>query len=224
MLRKLNSCIHASDCLRVAMSPELGLSYTSTTFQAILRYRSLTPFHSKPTACPGCAASQDVWGDHALCCHKLGIYARHTALRDALAALVDASGYHTQKEQRIDPASEERQADILVHNWRPSTPAAVDVSVVHPLKPSTSTEFQLDAALKTREEQKYRHADAICRIHGVEFTPFVGDTHGRWGDAAQKFASQLITRYAKKLNTTNAAVGQMFWRVLAFTIAQRVGR
>jgi len=30
MLRKLNSSTHASDCLRVAMSPELGLTYTST--------------------------------------------------------------------------------------------------------------------------------------------------------------------------------------------------
>ena len=37
--------------------------------------------------CAGCSLPMDLVGDNALCCAKLGIYARHNDLRDEFAAL-----------------------------------------------------------------------------------------------------------------------------------------
>ena len=37
---------------------------------------------SAPPPCPGCGQPQDVYGDHALCCVKMGRYKRYNRVRD----------------------------------------------------------------------------------------------------------------------------------------------
>ena len=41
-----------------------------------------------PRLCPGCSFPMDPVGDHALCCAKLGLYARHNELRALLRRFV----------------------------------------------------------------------------------------------------------------------------------------
>ena len=61
--------------------------------------------------CPGCSSPMDPVGDHALCCAKLGLYARHNELRDAFAALCADTGLAVDLEKGPDNL---RPADVLV--------------------------------------------------------------------------------------------------------------
>ena len=82
--------------------------------------------------CAGCSMPMDPVGDQALCCSKLGVYARHNSLRDEFAALCVEAGLTVELEKGPENL---RPADVLVHGLD-NSPLAVDFSVVHPLQPS----------------------------------------------------------------------------------------
>ena len=89
--------------------------------------------------CAGCAMPMDPVGDHALCCAKLGVYARHNDLRDTFAALCVDAGLAVEIEQGPDGL---RPADVLVHGLD-NSPLAVDFSVVHPLQPCGGAPWEI---------------------------------------------------------------------------------
>ena len=64
--------------------------------------------------CSGCSLPMDPVGDHALCCCKLGVYARHNDLRDAFAALCVELGLAVELEKGPEGL---RPADVLVHGF-----------------------------------------------------------------------------------------------------------
>ena len=98
----------------------------------VARYRFGLPLSDvESPQCPGCSETMDKFGDHALCCAKLDIYARHNTVRNEIASIC-------ADMQLRAPTSGCRPADILLHGLEDSSPVAVDVSVVHPLQPSSS--------------------------------------------------------------------------------------
>ena len=88
-----------------------------------------------PRLCPGCQVPMDNMGDHALCCPKLGTYARHNDLRNQFTTLCMEIGLRVEMEVS-PPGTSSRPADVLLHGLDTSTPLAVDFSVVHPLQMS----------------------------------------------------------------------------------------
>ena len=68
--------------------------------------------------CAGCSVLLDPVGDHALCCSKVGLYARHNDLRDEFAALCVEAGLALELEKGPDNL---RPADVLVHGIDNST-------------------------------------------------------------------------------------------------------
>ena len=66
-----------------------------------------------PQRCIACGQPQDYFGEHALCCKAMGVYARHNALRQTLADLVSCAGFACQLEvalpgSNLVPACPER--------------------------------------------------------------------------------------------------------------------
>ena len=96
-------------------------------------------------------ASREGFGDHALGCASCGRYARHNALREVLCEELRKAGFSVTVEERV-PHTEPpdrppglqpaerclRPADILVQSFRAGKPLAIDVTVIHPLRTSSS--------------------------------------------------------------------------------------
>ena len=65
--------------------------------------------------CSACGLQVDIQGDHLLCCAAMGRYARHNALRDALARIAEAAGVASRVEQRVSEESRERW--LWTYQW-----------------------------------------------------------------------------------------------------------
>jgi hypothetical protein len=158
--------------LGIPLSPELGLS------------------------CPGCGKALDSFGDHALCCPDLGVYARHTHLRNELAEICSEMGLQVELEKGI-PGSHARPADVLIHGLVDGATTAVDCSVTHPLQLSRPLAGALPGKqAKVVERRKLRDSFWACKRAGWDFHPFVLETVGAWGGHARYILQHVIRRWA----------------------------
>ena len=125
----------------------------------------------------------DPFGDHALSCAACGRYARHNRLRQALAFEYEQAGLSCRIEVHL-PGLLSRPADILAVEPEEASPAASDVSVVHPLRPSAApaapAEESPGAAAAAREADKMAFAGHALRLGGA-WCPFVRRQLGRGG-------------------------------------------
>ena len=86
VLQTLSAAHSAVNVTSLVSGPEEPTSISSRAWTLLARYRVGLPLDSLDTRlCPGCAAPMDALGDHALCCHPLGIYNRHNELRNEFA-------------------------------------------------------------------------------------------------------------------------------------------
>ena len=137
----------------------------------------------------------DNTGDHVLCCHKLGIYARHNEIRNELADLCGDLNLRADIEKGPD-GSLLRPGDVVVHG-RFDEPLAVDVGVVHSLQSSTKiAENQPGDMAKKMEQQKVQERRALCQRAGWRFLPFVVETIGVFGGKAQSLMQKLISLWS----------------------------
>ena len=158
---------HAGDWLNTAPLKALGLHLRGAEFTLVVKYRLGLPVFDTAGPCPACLRQSDVFGDHALCCGSGGErISRHNALRDALYETAVAAGLGPTKEGRfLLPGNDRRPADILVPHWSSGKDAAMDVTVVMPLKQAiltgsaTTPGFALDYAFAI----KVRGAEEECR-------------------------------------------------------------
>ena len=83
---------------------------------------------------PFCSESSDFFfGDHFLCCKRYDFHARHDAVVAATTRFLRAGGFTIRNE--VQMGDRERPADIFISNWTSTEPAALDVTVTHPLHP-----------------------------------------------------------------------------------------
>ena len=106
---------------------------------------------SRPSA--GCSVLMDPVGDYALCCSKVGLYARHNDLRDEFAVLCVEAGLAVELEKNPENL---RPADVLVHGID-NSPLAVDFSVMHPLQPSADSAEVRPGTLARQMENSCGH-------------------------------------------------------------------
>ena len=136
-VKDLNAAQNVVDFTTLVLTDEGTSVFSSHAWQLCLRSRLGLqlgePIESGaiPRLCPGCQVPMDTMGDHALCCPKLGTYARNNDLRNQFATLCTESGLRVEKEVS-PPGTSSRPADVLLHGLDSSSPLLVDFSVVHP--------------------------------------------------------------------------------------------
>ena len=111
----------------------------------------------------------DCFGDHVLCCHKLGIYARHNEERNEFASLCLELNLPIAIEDG-PLGSSLRPADVLVHGLD-GQPLAVDFAVVHTLQSSiTLADVQPGKVARQAENRKIGERSAL-HDKRMDFSP-----------------------------------------------------
>ena len=152
--------------------------FTAQEFQALARFRLGLPFSAGCVWC-GCGARQDTFGDHALSCHACGTYARHNLLRDSLATEFNRVGIPTLLEGPLPEGG--FRLDVLAEDSSEAIPQVFDVTVVHPLHPSSSLAEVTPSTSAAQREQAKHHSDAAkeCAKHKWMLTAVA--CQGGWG-------------------------------------------
>ena len=103
-VKELNAARNAVDITALVSSDEGVSVFSSQAWQLCLRSRlglqlgEPTENGGVPKLCPGYQVPMDNRGDHALCCSKLGTYARHNNLRNRFATLCSEIGLRVELE------------------------------------------------------------------------------------------------------------------------------
>ena len=165
----------------------------------------------------------DVAGDHALCCAHNGLYRRHNHIRGALFHLAQSANWSPVLEKQL-PNSLDRPADLLLQNLD-SRPTAVDVTVVHPLRPSASVAVraQRDSAAADAEAQKIARNRVVCEGAGWNFMPFGLEVTGGLGPAAKKLCRRLTQQLAMRAGQDVAACAENVGVWLSLALAKGRG-
>ena len=173
--------------------------------------------------CRGCGAPVDAFGDHALGCSKLGVYARHNIVRNAFAELLRDFGHNVSLENQL-PNSRDRPADVLLSSFGDS-PVALDASVVHVLHSDISSAARDGSRpVVHREKAKQRLYADRCRQAGWAFVPCVATTLGRWGGAARGFVNQVIKDRALLTGEDFDEVAESAWTRLTVPVVATVAK
>jgi hypothetical protein len=142
----------------------------------------------------------DIFGDHALTCKSLGVYGRHNVVRNAFASLCSETGLRVQLEVQA-PESSARPADVLVYGLE-SSPTAIDIAVIHELRPSIpfAGVFTADliAAEEIRKNSSFRN---LHRNSHWNFHPFVCNTYGALGKCGNRIIQKVIKHRTLKFAT-----------------------
>ena len=117
---------------------------------------------------------------------------RHDAIRDFLHSLCQSALLAPSKEVRVGGANLV-PADILLPRYYRGRPAALDITVVHPLQPrlTPSASRTAGAALVFAENKKKVKYEEVCRAARVHFIPLAVEFFGGWGAPAAEFLSRL---------------------------------
>ena len=111
-------------------------------------------------------------GDHVPCCALTGLAKRHNRLRYTLLVLGRKAGWNPELEVCLpapDPGggtARPRPADVLFRTAE-SKPLAVDVTVVHPLRPSRNIAAAANVTAATQAESaKCTSQTSLCSSAG----------------------------------------------------------
>ena len=173
---------NASAWMRAVPSPGLGLAIPPDVMSVLVKWWLGLPVSPLGQVCPRCPThALDQAGHHALTC-KRGphITARHKALRDCLAQYCRRALLSPSLEEGAGlNACQTRPADILLPTWTLGAPAALDLTVVHPLNTKHLTGASMNAnpaALRSAVDRKHAENNAKCQELGWTCLP-VSYTH-----------------------------------------------
>ena len=173
--------------------------------------------HSEGEICPVCNDEVlDANGIHGVNCKKSGdMIGRHNAVRDYLAAQCRTAQLSPRTEVGDNNL---RPGDVFLPRWAGIRPAAIDVSVVNPLKAGSvakSAKEQGATAIKAAEEKHRKYASYLA-ANNVSFIPFIMETYGGLGIEAIGFIKRLATRVARRrgtsyISTNKSVVARLVW-------------
>ena len=229
-VKDLNAARNAVDITTLVLTEEGTSVFLFHAWQLCLRSRLGLqlgePIRSGaiPRLCPGYQVPMDDMGDHALCCPKLGTYARHNDLGNQFAALCTDIGLRVERE--VSPhGTSSRPADVLLHGLDSSSPLAVDFTVVHPLLMSQNlAEVHPGKLTKMAERKKTREQFAKCHKAGWEFCPFIVETQGTWGGHARHLMQRIICLWALKKGCSKSEAVVSCTGPISTAVLRGVGR
>ena len=150
--------------------------------------------------------------------------ARHYALRDAMAFLLQLGGAAIQTEVDVPPSAQDatvlRPADIFIRCWHGKA-VALDVTVTHPLCPSQQTSAASTAASRAESKKVGQYA-ARCKDAGWGFIPAAYTSFGHAGPSAQLFEREVANRIATRTGVTPAEAAGYVGVVLTMAVARGV--
>jgi hypothetical protein len=222
-----------ADWLLATPSPGLGLRLEPNEVQVLIKLRLGLPLGISGTCCSYCPDRElDMFGHHALTCRRgPDVIHRHNELRDAINALLNRALLNPRLEQGSGLGSQTRPADILVPVWSLGKPAALDVTVVHPLNPKHINGASTDVthSLIAAEERKHLENDPKCEELGWTCVPMAVTAYGAWGHEAHQFLARVAHRISTRqltpasqiINATFCNLGIILARCSARAILAR---
>ena len=234
VLRKLQCAPNAGLWLTARPGTGGGPDFAAEEWQALLRFRVGADI-SLTNTCAGCHSAMDSLGDHAACCSATGLYKRHNRVRDCLLLLgreagwnpeLEVTGWNPEVEVSLpapDPGggrAHPRPADVLFRTAE-SRPLAVDVTVVHPLRPSKKIAVADDcAAASEAETAKVASEVAECHRAGWGFVPFGMEVTGGFGPKATSLFKRICRSISMKSGDPVAEVLSRSATLLSVALAK----
>ena len=116
-------------------------------------------------------------------------------------------------------------ADVLIENFESGFPLAADVSIVHPLHPSSSiATVHVGKACAERAKAKVGYYQQTCASRGWFYTPVVCETTGSWGEGARN----VVRRLAKRMSFAEGApyndCAASIWEKLGTAVGRGIGQ
>ena len=190
-------------------------------FQALLQVRTGARLWADGTPCKGCGTLMDGWGDHAQSCASCGMYKRHNRQRNNLWSLGEKAGWDPELEKTI-PGSTDRP-DVVFKTLN-SRPLAIDVTIVHPLRPSSQPAARGESPVSATvaEKAKNAHYVPLCNRANPSwgFRPFAMETTGGMGPGATLTTKQLIRYCSMRSGEAVSAVAARIRESLHVTLAK----
>ena len=194
-------------------------------FSVCLRYRLGVQVHIEGETCPVCKEEVlDANGNHGVNCKKSGdMITRHNDLRDYLASQCRTAHLAPRIEEQSDNI---RPGDVFLPRWAGIRPAAIDVSVVNPLRAGAvakSAQEQGATAAATAETKSKKYASYVA-TNNVSFIPFIMETYGGLGIEAISFVKRLATQVARHRGTEYKMEKKHLFQKLSLTLQRGVAR
>ena len=219
-LRRLQEAPNAGLWMLSTPVKDRGSDFSPIEWQALLCFRTGVPLRSISGHCARCGATLDVHGDHALACSASGLYRRHNRVRDAIWELSRTAGWTPESEVML-PGSMSRPADVLLRTAETS-PVALDVTISHPLRLSSSIAVQgnLTSSADAAEKQKMQLYGASCQVAGWLFRPLGFETTGGIGPQGARFVCKLTRTLSMRSGLPPGDVASNIARKLNLAVAK----
>jgi hypothetical protein len=152
------------------------------------------------------------------------MYRRHNTVRDVFVDLAATAGLQCRTSVGL-PGTSLIPGDLFLPAFS-ELPAAVDVSVVHPLHPSRSSQAAVTtgAAAEARAEEKVALYGAGCQVRHWDLWAVVAETTGAWCQSGQRFVRLLARKRALRTGEAYRDVLGDTWAVVAHALARAVAR
>ena len=149
---------------------------------------------AEPLTCPGCQTAVDQHGDHLLCCRRNNYTNRHSAVQEALAAMLVEAGQPFGREVMIPEYAENlRPADLLLKSWLAGTDVAVNLTVSHGINSHICHKRKRWRGFLTRKERTKKEKYILpCQQAGWAFLPMAFGTWGGMGPEAGAGQSSCV--------------------------------
>lgn len=198
--------------LSVPAGCERAVRLSSAAFVVHLTRRLGLPIAER-AICPLCNNRQaDAEGNHTLCCSTSGAKTLvHHAVRDELYTLASVGLLRPQKEAHALINAPNQRMDIMLPSGPESKQVLIDVAVTHALRNSwlASPGF----AARCYEPMKFAEYGSKVNTLTQEFVPFVFDSFGNIGPAADKTARWMARAYASRIGNARLSTLQFYARL-----------
>ena len=195
-------------------------------FQTLLKWRLSLPLCSdflRPPKCPGCSQQLDFFGDHILCCHKMGLSSRHNSVRDFFLQTFREAGFTAIPEVSI-PGSTLTPADVLVDNFSQGYPAALDFSISHALRPSCNLAgVEVGKSASQAADEKIAQYEAPCATCHWKFIPVCMETTGFVCGEVNTIVGRLCRSLSERTGVDCAECARSLWSRLGLSLFSSIG-
>jgi len=185
------------------------------------------PLLKESLSCPLCMQIMDIYGDHALCCKKIGdTITRHNKLRNWVYKLAEQGLQNPEMEKLgilgATDSTKRRPGDVSIPLWRYGRGMAIDVAVICPLAAS-----HVDSAEPCEEYarlHKHNRYDASFVNSRYDFVAMVFETSGAVNEEGENIMKQLIRFAAKRLGVGNSIFAGRAWARVSCSIQAAVAQ
>ena len=176
------------------------------------------PVLSAPVPCPLCKQTMDIYGDHALCCKRLGdMITRHNRIRNLVASFGEIALLSPEMEKMgiLGPTdrSQRRPGDVSFKSWAPNRGLAIDVAVICPMAASHIKEEEPCENYATLH--KHARYDTAFKASNYDFIAMVFETSGAVNAEGLDILRQIFRCASKRSGMGHSSFCARAWARLS---------